>query len=94
MAKTAILHIRVEPGLLADVQARAQAAGLTLTEGVTLALRRWLGGVAAPPTPTPRPPLVTRAVRPSAPPDLGRVAEMTMREARAARFERMLKARE
>ena len=50
MAKTAILHIRVEPELLVDAQAKAIATGLTLTEGVTVALKRWLGregGVAA-----------------------------------------------
>ena len=100
MAKTAILHIRVEPELLVDAQAKAIATGLTLTEGVTVALKRWLGregGVAAT-TAAPRGPIPwaeaasPKAVaRPDGEPP--RVAEMSLAEAKAARFARMQKAR-
>ena len=102
MAKTAILHIRVEPDLLVDAQAKAIATGLTLTEGVTVALKRWLGregGVAAT-TAAPRGPIpwaeaaspkaVARRTADGEPP---RVAEMSLAEAKAARFARMQKAR-
>ena len=100
MAKTAILHIRVEPDLLVDAQAKAIATGLTLTEGVTVALKRWLGregGVAAtaPRGPIPwaeaaSPKAVARRTADGEPP---RVAEMSLAEAKAARFARMQKAR-
>ena len=99
MAKTAILHIRVEPELLVDAQAKAIATGLTLTEGVTVALRRWLGREggepAAAPAPQPRPTVLGVRVEARRPPPSSepRVAEMTMAEAKAERFARMQKAR-
>ena len=91
--KTADLHIRIAPDLLDAVRAQAEREDRDLTRCITAAIRLWLDHASGAVPAGYVPPPVKGDSRPAGATPNARVAEMSLAEAKAARFAGMQKAR-